>query len=388
MNKTWLRRTGIGLAVAAMMILGSMDLVQHYYMPVALAVALSAARAVPILIYRRHPYLAWWLAFVSCFGVVTTTLFTGWGLGEPWPWPVSCIALLAPMTGVLAAQGRRARTVAAVAVIGVLGGIPAYTTGLPSIAINAIVCAGLCGVAALLGDVMHSRRRVAGELADEKQVSAGERARRSLVEERARIARELHDVVAHHMSMITVQAETARYRIPDLPEPVIGEFAGIAKLARGSLTELRGLLTALRDERDAPALAPQPTLADLTELAGRITAAGTPVRLTVTGDVAGLSDAVQLSAYRIVQEALSNVVRHAPGAQSTVDIRAAGELTVEVVNERPAHPTTPAGDGHGLVGLRERAALLGGTLEVDQPDGGWRVRATLPAAGVLREEAR
>jgi signal transduction histidine kinase len=184
------------------------------------------------------------------------------------------------------------------------------------------------------------------------------------------------------MSMITVQAETARYRIPDLPEPVADEFTGIAKLARGSLTELRGLLSALRDEQDAPALAPQPTLADLSELVDRITAAGTPVRLTVGGDLTVLPAAVQLSAYRIVQEALSNVVRHAPGAASTVDIRAAGDLTVEVANERPAGPVPAPGDGHGLVGLRERTTLLGGTFEVDRPGGGWRVRATLPAAAL------
>jgi signal transduction histidine kinase len=386
MNKTWLRRVGIGLAVAAMMTLGSYDLVHFYEMSPAWALPASALRSVPILFYRR-PYPAWWLAFGSCVAVSVGSLFVGFVGPDTWPWTYSSMVLLTAMTGVLAIQGRRRRTGVAVALIAGLGAVPAmaFSNWLWQ---NVLVCTVLVAVAALIGDVVHSRRRVAGELAEEKQVSAGERARRSLVEERARIARELHDVVAHHMSMITVQAETARYRIPDLPEPVVGEFAGIAKLARDSLTELRGLLTALRDEQDAPALAPQPTLADLPELAGRITAAGTPVRLTVTGDVAGLSDAVQLSAYRIVQEALSNVVRHAPGTASTVDIRAAGELTVEVVNARPAHPTAPGGDGHGLVGLRERAALLGGTFEVDQPGGGWRVRAMLPAGASVREEAR
>jgi signal transduction histidine kinase len=386
MNKTWQRGIGIGLAVAAMMTLGSYDLVHFYEMSPGWALAASALRSVPILLYRR-PYPAWWLAFGSSVAVSVGSLFVGFVGPDTWPWTYSSMVLLTAMTGVLAVQGGRRRTAGAVALIAGLGAVPAiaFSNWLWQ---NVLVCAVAVAVAALIGDIMHSRRRVAGELAEEKQVSAGERARRSLVEERARIARELHDVVAHHMSLITVQAETARYRIPDLPAPVAGEFTGIAKLARGSLTELRGLLSALRDEQDAPALAPQPTLADLPELVGRITAAGTPVRLTVTGEVAGLSDAVQLSAYRIVQEALSNVVRHAPGAPSAVDIRVAGELTVEVVNERPAHPTTPGGDGHGLVGLRERAALLGGTFAVDQPGGGWRVRATLPAGGAVREEAR
>jgi signal transduction histidine kinase len=225
---------------------------------------------------------------------------------------------------------------------------------------------------------VHSRSQVVDELAEEKQAVSAERARRALVEERTRIARELHDVVAHDMSMITVQAETARYRLAGLPEPVAGEFSGIAGLARNSLTELRGLLTALRDEHDAPALAPQPTLADLDALAGRITAAGTPVRLAVTGDVTGLPDVLQLSAYRFVQEGLSNVVRHAGGAATSVTVVAADGLVVEVVNARPATPPAGTGDGHGLVGLRERATLLGGTFAVDQPDGGWRIRAVLP----------
>lgn len=384
MNTTWLRPTGIGLAVAAMLTLGSLDLVQHYAVAVPIAAALSAARAVPFLIYRRRPYLAWWLALAASLAVTGVTLFTRLAPDEPWPWAVSSLAVLAPMTGVVAAHGDRRRTAGALALVVVLGAVLAYVVPLPQDWLTVVAGAGLCAVAAVLGDTVHARRRVAGELAEEKQVSAAERARRSLVEERARIARELHDVVAHHMSMITVQAETARYRLAGLPGPVVEEFAGIAKLARGSLTELRGLLTALRDERDAPVLAPQPSLADLGELVERITTAGTPVRLAMSGDPAVVPDAVQLSAYRIVQEALSNVARHAGGAATTVDVAVGGELTVQVVNERPARPARRSDEGHGLVGLRERATLLGGTFEVDQPDGGWRVRATLPIHGETR----
>jgi signal transduction histidine kinase len=388
MNTTWLYRVGIGFAVLAMMVLGSGDLVHYAEVDGGLALALSAARSVPIPFCRTRPFLAWWLAFGSCVATAVAGLFLGFPSPDTWPWVYSSMALLALTTGVLAAQGDRRRTAVAVALV-VVPGVALASAFSGWFWRDVLASAALVGVAAVLGDVLHSRRRAVGELAEEKQVSSAERSRRSLVEERARIARELHDVVAHHMSMITVQAETARYRIPDLPEPVIGEFTGIAKLARGSLTELRGLLSALRDEHDAPELAPQPTLADLGELVGRITAAGTPVRLTVTGDVAVLPAAVQLSAYRIVQEALSNVVRHAPGAQSTVDVTVGADVTVEVVNVRPDRPTPPpSGDGHGLVGLRERAVLLGGTLEVDQPDGGWRVRATLPAGVAVREEAR
>lgn len=382
MNNTWQRRGAIGVAVAAMLTLGSLELVQQFFVGGPAAIALSAVRAVPFLIYRRLPFLAWWLALGGA--VATTVVTLPEATGGLWPWAVSSIAVLVPTIGTLAAQGDRRATAVALGLVAALGAGPAFVLPNPQDWVSVVICTVLCAVAAVLGDTVHARRRAVGQLAEEKQVSAAERARRSLVEERARIARELHDVVAHHMSMITVQAETARYRHADLPEPVAGEFAEIAQLARGSLTELRGLLTALRDEQDAPALAPQPTLADLDELVERITAAGTPVRLTVTGDLTGLPDVLHLSAYRIAQEALSNAVRHAAGAPATVDITVGGDLVVEIVNERPARPARPDrrhGAGHGLVGLRERAALLGGTFEVDQPDGGWRVRVTLPLRG-------
>jgi signal transduction histidine kinase len=235
-----------------------------------------------------------------------------------------------------------------------------------------------CAAATVIGDVLHGRRTVTEALTREQN-------RRWLAEERARIARELHDVVAHHMSMITVQAETARYRLSGLPAPAVDEFTGIARLARGSLTELRTLLSALRDEDDPAYHAPQPDLGGLAELVERTAATGTTVRLAVRPDPAALRElptAVQLSAYRIVQEALSNVVRHARGATGTVDVElSGGALRIEIVNDRPPPqpgPVEPARPGHGLVGLRERASLLGGTLEVDAPGGGWRVRAVLP----------
>jgi signal transduction histidine kinase len=380
-NKTLLLRFGGPAAAVVMLTLGSFDLIQRYAIAWPTGLALCAGLAVPFLLHRR-PHLAWWLALSWSLVTTGVMFFTSVYVPmEPWPWPVNSMAVLALTTGILAAQGRRAHTVGAVALITVIGAWAAFAMPLPQDWISVIACTVVCTFAAVLGDVVHSRSRVVDHLAVERQVSSAERARRSLVEERARIARELHDVVAHHMSMITVQAETARYRLAGLPEPVVTEFTGIAALARSSLTELRGLLTALRDEQDAPGLAPQPTLADLGELTARITAAGTPVRLTVAGAVAGLPEVLQLSAYRIVQEALSNVVRHAGGAPTTVDVAAADALRIEVSNARPATPATPASrgdEGHGLVGLRERATLLGGTFEVDQPGGGWRIRATLP----------
>jgi signal transduction histidine kinase len=246
---------------------------------------------------------------------------------------------------------------------------------------SAVVTTVVCAIGLIVGDVVYARRRMADALAEERQVSAAERQLRSVVEERARIARELHDVVAHHMSMITVQAETARFRHHGLPETAIAEFTEIARVARASLSELRGLLTALRDDGADPHRTPQPTLADLPALVDRIVASGTPVTMTAPPDTADLPQVVQLAVYRIVQEGLSNVVRHASGARTWVDIAHLNDaLRVEVTNELPPNTPKPKPDhtGQGLSGLRERVTLLGGTFEVDQPTSGWRIRAELP----------
>lgn len=376
-------RWGIGVTFLAILVLGSLDLVQHYDGTNApAAYLLSAIRALPLLIYRWRPLEAWCLELGAVVGTALVTVPVS--PAEPWPWAVGSAGALVAVSGLVASLGDRRLSIVMLGVVTGLGLL--LLVVFPSRAdwVSVAVTTGLCAVGMVLGDAVHGRRRIGVELAEERQVSAAERERRSMIEERARIARELHDVVAHHMSMITVQAETARYRLGSLPEPVVEEFAGIARVARGSLTELRGLLSALRDDEAEPDRSPQPTLDGLDALAERITAAGTPVRLAIVPDAAALADlpqVVQLAVYRIVQEALSNVVRHAGGAAATVDIeRTASALRVTVTNERPAADRTVAigGAGHGLRGLRERATLLGGTFAVDWPDGGWQVRVELP----------
>jgi signal transduction histidine kinase len=371
------RRLGLGVTAALLLSLGILDLVQHYRTVPGAALALSAARALPVLVYRRLPVeaVAFELAAVLGTALVTVPVSPA----EPWPWPVTSTAALAAVGGLVASLGDRRPPLVLLGVVTVGGLLLAVVPGRGDWT-SVVVTAVFCAIGVVAGDFVHGRRAMAAQLAEERQVSAAERELRSVVEERARIARELHDVVAHHMSMITVQAETARYRLADLPEPVIAEFTDIARLARGSLSELRGLLSALRDDGADPDRTPQPTLDDLEPLVARITAAGTPVMLTV--DVGELPQVVQLAAYRTVQEALSNVVRHAGVVRTWVDITRAGDrVRVEVTNERPPGDPSlaPHGAGHGLVGLRERATLLGGTFEVDQPDGGWRVRMELPA---------
>jgi signal transduction histidine kinase len=200
------------------------------------------------------------------------------------------------------------------------------------------------------------------------------------MEERARIARELHDVVAHHVSMVAVQAETARLTTPGMPEEDQERLLAIGDTAREALTEMRRLLGVLRADADGDAeRAPQPGLGHLTELLEDARAAGTSVRLTVSGAVAPLPAGVDLTAYRIVQEALTNARRHAPGAAVEVELRfAADALRLRVRDDGPG-PGEGEPRGHGLLGMRERAASVGGTREVGRAgEGGFAVEAELP----------
>ena len=372
------RRLGLGTTVVLLVALGALDLVQHYRTDPPAALAFGVVRAAPLLFYRRLPLEAWLfeLAAVVALAVVSTPVTPA----EPWPWAVTSTAALTALGGLVAAQGHRRLSLVMLGVLTGLGVLLWLWPGRGDLT-AVIVTSVFCAIGVLVGDIVHGRRSMAVELAEERQVSAAERELRSVVEERARIARELHDVVAHHMSVIVVQSETARYRLDDLPEAAAAEFTEIARLARGSLSELRGLLSALRDDGADPDHTPQPTVAELPALVARIDAAGTPVTLTIAPGAEELSQVLQLAVYRIVQEGLSNVVRHAAGARTWVDVvRTPEALTVEVTNERPAEggSLTEKEGGHGLVGVRERVTLLGGRFEVDQPDGGWRLRAVIP----------
>ena len=230
--------------------------------------------------------------------------------------------------------------------------------------------AAFFGVAAIAiwfaGVWIHSRRE-AREL--------GERATEAVADERARMARELHDIVSHNLSVVVLQAAGAR---ASGASPATLEK--IERSGREALVEMRRLLGVLRHEGDdLAALAPQPGIAQLEVLAETIRAAGLDVQLEVDADCAGLAPALELSVYRIVQEALTNSLKHAGAARASVRVRrAGGALTVDVVDDGDA-PEAQAPPGHGLVGMRERVALFGGSLLTGpRAEGGWAVHATLP----------
>jgi signal transduction histidine kinase len=236
------------------------------------------------------------------------------------------------------------------------------------------------------GAFVRSRRSGREQLEVAERRHEGERA---LLEERQRIARELHDVVAHHMSVIAIQAEAAPYKTTDPPKELVESFAEIRASALSGLNELRRILGVLRS--DTPDTAPQPGLDDLPGLLESARNGGVTVTTAVSGTPRPIPQGVDLSAYRIVQEALSNAMRHAPAAAVQVHLHyGEAALVIEVRNdscapgtqalwEQPGEPGPSDGGGHGIMGMRERAAMLGGHLEArPAPNGEFLVTAALP----------
>jgi signal transduction histidine kinase len=348
---------GLGLAAGAY-------LADNRDLPAILVALLALGSVLPVAVSYRQPILAWRLAFVMEFaGVINKAP------DEPWPWNTVQIVGFLFVLGRLAATQDGAITAWATAAG--LGPLFLYADRA-----NAWGAAVLLVAIAALGDIVSRRRRTRLLLAEQEELNELERAKRAVLEERARIAREMHDVVAHHMSMIAVRAETAPYRVPDLPDSARVELASIAGAARDALTDMRRLLGALRAENAEAPTAPQPGLADLGDLVAATRAAGLDVTLNLDG-VTAVPETVGLAAYRIVQEALANAARHAPGGPVTVDGRGFPdrfELTVR--NRRTT--TTTSGGGHGLIGMRERAALLGGELTAGPDRFDFVVQARLP----------
>ncbi|WP_308426011.1 sensor histidine kinase [Lentzea pudingi] len=239
-----------------------------------------------------------------------------------------------------------------------------------------------------MGEFIGARRAYQREMEQRLLLLETERDQQAKIavgEERSRIARELHDVVAHAVSVMIVHADGAAYTIRSQPEVAENAVRTIADTGRLALTEMRRLLGVLRSEDAETQWAPQPDARGVVELAENTRAAGVPVRLEINGDVDDLPVGVGLSIYRIVQEALTNIIKHA-GAGTTALVRLARtpeELRLEVIDNGfgTPHDVVKVSGGNGLIGMRERAAVLGGEFEAGpNPGGGWRVRATFPLA--------
>jgi signal transduction histidine kinase len=241
------------------------------------------------------------------------------------------------------------------------------------------------------GYAIRTRGAYIAELKDRAarlEAEQGERAARAVADERLRIARELHDVIGHSISLISIQSEAATRSARTDPSAVPGFLATISATSREALTELRHVLAVLRPDAEAD-LTPQPGLPDLPDLVARIESGGTRVRLDV--ETMELPPGMGLAVYRIVQEALTNVLRHAgPGAAAGVTVApSAGLLCVSVHDDGVGPSGSGPTSAHGIVGMRERVAVYGGSLTVGAgPAGGFRVEAVIPLAGTERREKR
>jgi signal transduction histidine kinase len=235
----------------------------------------------------------------------------------------------------------------------------------------------------VVGESMRKRGLAVAELDATQEAMAESTRARTVMEERARIARELHDIVAHHLSVIAIESEVARRTSPELSADAGGRLEAIASTAREALTETRRLLGVLREDTPGEAdRAPQPGLDELDDLIDRAQATGTPIRLIRQGTVARLPLSIDLAAYRIVQEALTNARRHAPGADVDVELSYREQaLHLHVRDHGPGAPGGEPIEGHGLMGMRERATLAGGTFSSGPAEGGgFEVDITLPTA--------
>ncbi len=337
--------------------------------------ALGLAAAVPVAGIVAYPVLAWAL---SAFGAVVVAATIGPTPGHPWPVPVMHgIALLGLLVAVVL-TARRWEAIGATAVTALIFGLGTHPAG--GLVWGLLIVPGAAVLTGLVRQLVVSRRR----LAVSEETSERERALRAVLEERARIARDLHDVVAHSMSMIVVRTETAPYRLPDLPDGVRDELAEIGATARSSLAEVRGLLGVLRTDGqdgagDGPPHAPQPTLDDVDDLLDASRRAGMVIEVQRGGATLGVVGAgTGLSLYRILAEALANAARHAAGAPVTVVLEGTPAAVRLAVCHGPGDDAGP-GSGLGVPGMRDRAAVVGGELTAGPaPDGGWRVTAVLP----------
>ncbi len=331
--------------------------------------AIAALAAFPLLLIRVNPALGWAISAGSAQLIALGFAHTE---GNVLPWQVVHILVFLPLLFAVALR-------APLQLVGVawVGSALLYAANMPdgvgwAIGLTALVVVGL-----LVRYLVLSRRR----LAEQEEANELERARRAILEEKARIARDLHDIVAHHMSLVVVQAQSAPYRVANVSDEAKAEFESIGATARDALNEVRGMLGVLRSDGRLPDHAPQPGAADIGDLLAGTRKAGVPISWRIDGSTEPVPETTGLALYRILQESLSNASRHAPGAWVDVRIDYGTSLVdLTVANGPAASAPTPVGNGgHGLRGMQERALAVGGLVTAGpRDDGGFAVNAQLP----------
>ena len=370
----WYKDVALALAVGAMEIVATYFTAQHQPDQRALdagAIALLAAGAMALVLRRQYP------AAVLIFAKATTLVY--WLLDYPGG-PIFLALIIAFFTAVM--KGRRliAWTVLVAGFVS-FPWLPYLLGDRPAPTLTAVL--GLAAWLLVLGTVAEVVR-VRQEHVKEAARSREEQARRRASEERLRIARELHDVVGHNISLISVQAGVALHLMDERPEQARVALSVIKDASKDALGELRSMLDVLRQVDEESLRSPTQGLARLDDLVARARSAGLQVSTEVRGDLQRLPASVDLAAFRIVQEALTNVIRHARAATATVQVVCDDqELAVQVEDDgQGAVSHDGSGVGQGILGMRERASALGGLVEAGpRPGGGFRVLTRLPLSG-------
>jgi signal transduction histidine kinase len=323
----------------------------------------------------RHSLLAWRIGFLAALMFSLFNVFPFWSVHSP-----RLTVELALLLVVFCVAGWR-HSRPALWWMFVLMLIPAWLWQGPGIVRPFYIALGLAALTVAL-DALGASRRATHALEVQSERTELEEARRAVLEERTRIARELHDVVAHHLSLIAVQTETAPFRLADLSPSALGELSSVSNQARDALTDMRRLLGVLRND-GAAERSPQPQLTEVPDLVATNRRAGVEIELTMPEHTENIPTSVGLCAYRIIQEALSNINRHARGTPVTVTVAREGQSLLLKVRNGPAPlaslPAESHRAGQGLAGMRERVAILNGTLSAQSSaDGGFLVAAVLP----------
>jgi signal transduction histidine kinase len=333
----------------------------------------DVALALPLL-WRRHHARA-------VFAVMVLVALTQWLLDVR---ASGDLALLVGLYSVAVAESTRTTLVATgVLEVGIAMVAVRWTPN--SVAPAFIGLSGMAVAAAVLGMSVRGRRQLVDSLherAARLEYERDQQGQLAAAAERARIARDMHDIVAHHLSVMIALVDGATYQVRDAPERAETAMATASRTGRQALGEMRRLLGVLRDE-EGPALSPQPGIAEIEALVGRLHTAGVDVRYERSGPDEPLEPGLELTAYRIVQEALTNALKHAgDGARASVTLARTGDdVVVEIRDTGVGATTAPGAEGGGLRGMRERAAVYGGEVAAGpHPDGGWCVRTRLSAS--------
>jgi signal transduction histidine kinase len=378
----FLRRYGLDVLIVIAAIEMALEVAIRYGAPTGptspkwFAVPATALIVLPLLARRRFPFAApaavWVVAAVLSLVDGRLVVFTA-------------TATVAGLVAAFLLGNLADRTQARVGLVVVLAGAailmynnPSHTTG------DLVIVPAMFFVGWLAGFALRQRAAQAEEAEDRAARAERERAvatRIAVAEERARIARELHDVVAHSVSVMVLQVGAVRHRLPQSLREDKDALMDVEKAGRGALTEMRHLLSAMHDGQDVE-LAPQPGLDSLDSLVEQVGRAGLPVRLQVEGEAVTLPRAVDLSAYRIVQEGLTNSLKHANASRAEVTVRYGAEDLELEVRDDGVGTSSSDGLGHGLVGIRERVKIYGGEMSAGAgPAGGFVLTASLPLEG-------